>query len=136
MSDFKQAIQWLGEGKKVRRSSTNNKEWYIFLSEEIGEEGFVCLHHTINFEPKLWSQSIDMLEATDWEIYEEKKESLSEGFELFFYSQEEVKAQIKTCEGNHVQQVAYSSYHDAITQICFGCKKIRTSLKKEDLNKK
>ncbi len=58
---------------------------------------------------------------------------VSEEFELFFYSQEEIKKQIKTCEGHHVQQVAYSSYHDALTQICFGCKKIRTSLKKEDL---
>jgi len=44
-----------------------------------------------------------------------------------------VKQWIKNCEGEHIQQVAYSSYHDALTQICFGCKKIRTSLKKGDL---
>ena len=73
MSDFKQAIEWLKEGKKVRRRSINNKHWYIFLSEKKGEQGFVHLHHTNNFEPKLWSQSIGMLEATDWEIYEEEK---------------------------------------------------------------
>ena len=43
-------------------------------------------------------------------------------------SQEEVKKHIKECEGKHIQQVAYSSYHDALTQICFGCNKVRTSL--------
>ncbi len=60
---------------------------------------------------------------------EEKKQfQLVEGC-----SQEEVKRKIKECEGKHVQQVAYSSYHDALTQICFGCKRIRTSLKEEDL---
>ena len=55
-------------------------------------------------------------------------------FELMICAnQEEVKNYIKICEGKHVQQVAYSSYHDALTQVCFGCKRIRTSLKKEDL---
>jgi len=44
-------------------------------------------------------------------------------------SQNEVKKHIKECEGNHIQQIAYSSYHDALTQICFGCNKVRTSLK-------
>lgn len=44
-----------------------------------------------------------------------------------------VKLYIKQCEGKHVQQIAYSSYHDAFTQICFGCKRIRTSIKREDL---
>ena len=43
-------------------------------------------------------------------------------------SQEEVKKNIKLCEGKHIQQVAYSSYHDALTQICFGCDVVRTSL--------
>ena len=55
-------------------------------------------------------------------------------FELIFYiDQEDVKEFIKDCEGKHIQQVVYSSYHDALTQICFTCKKIRTSLKEEDL---
>lgn len=42
-------------------------------------------------------------------------------------TQEEVKKAIKECEGDHEQQVAYSSYHDALTQICFGCMKVRTN---------
>jgi hypothetical protein len=43
---------------------------------------------------------------------------------------------LEHCEGRHMQQVCYSTFHDALTQICYGCKKIRTSIyhnKKEDL---
>ena len=49
-----------------------------------------------------------------------------------FCSEKEVKIAIKKCEGIHVQQIAYSSYHDAFTQICFGCDKVRTSIKPDD----
>ena len=44
-----------------------------------------------------------------------------------------VESHIEGCEGEHIQQVIYSTYHKALTQICFGCKKIRTSLSEEDL---
>ncbi len=46
-----------------------------------------------------------------------------------------VEFYIQHCEGRHVQQVVYSTYHNAFTQICFGCNKVRTSLKKEDIKK-
>ena len=46
-------------------------------------------------------------------------------------TQEEVRQHIQNCEGKHTQQVCYSTFHDALTQICFGCKKIRTNLKRE-----
>jgi len=46
-----------------------------------------------------------------------------------YKKQEDVKKHIKNCEGKHIQQVAYSSYHDALTQVCFGCNKVRTNLK-------
>jgi hypothetical protein len=42
-------------------------------------------------------------------------------------SQEEVRKNIQACEGKHSQQVVYSSFHDALTQICYGCKKVRSS---------
>ena len=48
-------------------------------------------------------------------------------------SEGKVKDAIKNCEGKHIQQIAYSSYHEAFTQICFTCNKVRTSMKKEDL---
>ncbi len=49
--------------------------------------------------------------------------------------QYQVKRHIRMCEGKHVQQIAYSSYHDALTQVCFGCDKVRTSLKLKDVLK-
>jgi hypothetical protein len=44
-------------------------------------------------------------------------------------TQEEVREHIQACEGKHIQQVAYSSFHNALTQICYGCKKIRSNIK-------
>ncbi len=50
------------------------------------------------------------------------------------HKQIEVENHIKICQDEgHVQQVAFSTYHHALTQICFGCGIIRTSMKKEDL---
>jgi len=46
-----------------------------------------------------------------------------------YKNQEDIKKHIKNCEGKHIQQVSYSSYHDALTQVCFGCNKVRTNLK-------
>ena len=46
----------------------------------------------------------------------------------------DVRAYIRNCQlHNHIHQVAYSTYHDALTQICFTCKKVITSIKEEDL---
>ena len=42
-------------------------------------------------------------------------------------SQEEVRKQIQKCEGIHSQQVCYSTFHDALTQVCYGCRKIRSN---------
>jgi hypothetical protein len=41
---------------------------------------------------------------------------------------EAVHQAIMKCEGIHSQQIAFSSFHDALTQICFGCKVIRSSI--------
>lgn len=41
---------------------------------------------------------------------------------------EMVREKIKECENSHMQQVAYSTFHDALTQICYVCKKIRTNI--------
>ena len=46
-----------------------------------------------------------------------------------FETQEEVRKHIKQCEGKHKQQVVYSTYHDALTQICFDGDRVRTNLK-------
>lgn len=45
---------------------------------------------------------------------------------------EDVRKHIQECEGKHMQQVAYSTFHDALTQICYGCMLIRTNIKLYD----
>ena len=46
---------------------------------------------------------------------------------------EAVHEAIKRCEGVHSQQIAFSSFHDALTQICFGCQKIRSTIFRNDI---
>lgn len=54
---------------------------------------------------------------------------MSENMKIEFEEGFEVEHSIEHCqEQNHIQQVAYSTYHGALTQICFTCKKIRTSI--------
>ena len=43
---------------------------------------------------------------------------------------EDVRKHIQECEGRHTQQAIYSTFHDALTQVCFGCKKIRSTIKR------
>ena len=50
-----------------------------------------------------------------------------------FMDKESVEHHLSECEGKHVQQVVYSTYHKALTQICFGCERIRTSLNTDDV---
>ena len=143
MSDFKQAVQWLKEGKKVRRENWSVKNLYCKYSESVWsgnnfKEGIFFFKDNSKNTIKEEFTFKDF-EATDWEIYEEKdfnERNMGEEFGLIFCdNQGEVKNYIKICEGKHVQQVAYSSYHDALTQVCFGCKRIRTSLKKEEVQR-
>jgi len=44
--------------------------------------------------------------------------------------QEDVRKHMQYCEGRHPQQAIYSTFHDALTQVCFGCLKVRSSLKR------
>jgi len=48
-------------------------------------------------------------------------------------TQEEVRKHIQECEGKHTQQAIYSTYHDALTQVCYGCMKVRTTIKLYDI---
>ena len=57
--------------------------------------------------------------SEDWEM---KK--------LMYENQEGIRHCIRRCQKqDHVQQVAYSTYHDSLTQICFTCRKVRTNTK-------
>ena len=44
-------------------------------------------------------------------------------------SQEAVRRYIQECEGRHTQQAIYSTFHDCLTQVCYGCRKIRTNIR-------
>tara|TARA_Y100000310_G_scaffold295555_1_gene327052 strand:+ start:10455 stop:10631 length:177 start_codon:yes stop_codon:yes gene_type:complete len=54
----------------------------------------------------------------------------------FCIDEEAIKSHIKSCEGKHIQQIAYSSYHDALTQVCFTCNCVRTTLKEEEVRER
>ena len=43
-------------------------------------------------------------------------------------SMREVREAIRRCEGRHVQQVAYSTFMDTLTQVCFTCGCVRTTI--------
>lgn len=43
-------------------------------------------------------------------------------------SMSDVRAAIRGCEGRHVQQVSYSTFMDTLTQVCFTCQRIRSTI--------
>lgn len=43
---------------------------------------------------------------------------------------EDVAKQIAECEGVHTQQAVYSTFHGALTQVCYGCLKVRSQIKR------
>lgn len=43
---------------------------------------------------------------------------------------EDLRQQIRNCEGRHAQQVAFSTFHDALTQICYVCMKVRSTIRR------
>jgi len=43
----------------------------------------------------------------------------------------ELHHQIAECEGHHTQQAIYSTFHGGLTQVCFGCKIIRSTIKRK-----
>ena len=51
----------------------------------------------------------------------------------FLMTNSHVEECIKMCEGAHLQQVCYSTYHKALTQICFGCRIIRTTVDEKEV---
>lgn len=48
----------------------------------------------------------------------------------FIESKEELMKLIDECESHHTQQAIYSTFHSALTQVCFGCMKVRSTIKR------
>ena len=49
-------------------------------------------------------------------------------FKYELIPENEIRAHIRACEGNHVQQVIFSTFMDTLTQICFTEQVIRSSI--------
>lgn len=47
--------------------------------------------------------------------------------------QADVRKHIQDCEGRHTQQAIYSTFHDALTQVCFGCLRVRSTIYRGEL---
>lgn len=47
-------------------------------------------------------------------------------------TQKVVREHIQECEGKHTQQAIYSTFHDALTQVCYGCLKVRSTIFKKE----
>jgi hypothetical protein len=41
-----------------------------------------------------------------------------------------LREQIRSCEGRHTQQAVYSTFHDALTQVCYGCLRVRSTIQR------
>lgn len=66
--------------------------------------------------------------VTDEEVYKQTFLQL-----VHYPTMNHLRKKIKRCEGNsHVQQVVYSTYHDGLTQVCYNCETVRTTI---DANK-
>lgn len=51
-----------------------------------------------------------------------------------FEEESYLKGCIKSCqEKGHIQQVAFSTYHNALTQVCFTCEVVRTSISQQEV---
>ena len=48
----------------------------------------------------------------------------------YIENKEDIIKQIDECEGNHTQQAIYSTFHSALTQVCYGCWKVRSNIKR------
>lgn len=48
----------------------------------------------------------------------------------FVPTKAELEVQIDECEGKHTQQAVYSTFHSALTQVCYGCLKVRSTIKR------
>ena len=57
---------------------------------------------------------------------------MSEIFTKIVVSELKFRENIRACQKKgHIHQVAFSTYEDAFTQVCFCCKLIRTTFNKD-----
>ena len=76
MGTFRQAVEWLKEGKKVRRKDMTNSKFFIFLDEFRN----IPYRTTYGGEEtgKRFGFNMEHFGATDWEIYCEEHDWITE----------------------------------------------------------
>ena len=86
-------------------------------------------HNRLHFSPQTGEKPVNGQAGLRHASAGDNTQPLTFEYE-YLETQEEVRKQIQKCEGHHSQQIAYSSFHDCLTQICFGCRKIRSNLRR------
>ncbi len=81
MANFMQAIEWMKEGKKVKRKNWK-QEGVVLLFDT--KDGIVYQKIDFNHQGPRAHYNFDDIEATDWEIYEEVEKSMTPGQRMFF----------------------------------------------------
>jgi len=95
MADFNQAIEWLKEGKKVKRKCWGDNSYIV--------ENLSSISASFKFEngEDLWL-SREMFESTDWEIFEEDKPKViildDNALSIMHYAEEFPENWKKICE--------------------------------------
>lgn len=93
------------------------------IDTDFDSEHFPCVD-----KPE-WEQAFDKLGGKTMQELKGQNDKVFLEYE-YVPSQEQVQKHIQDCEGKHTQQAVYSTFHDALTQICYGCRKVRSSLRK------
>ena len=73
MADFRQAVMWMEEGKKVFRNNWRDKTFHIFEKRT----------YYLSSDKKDFTFHREDFEATDWEIYAEKRIKKFGHFEIW-----------------------------------------------------
>lgn len=62
-----------------------------------------------------------------------KPEKSPKRFFVYVSSETDLRNRIRYCQmEKHIQQVAFSTYHNCLTQVCFTCEKVSTSIRLEE----
>ena len=113
-------------------------EFALFIEKKAREEGFntaVCLFRggldgcKMDYSQKEADVFKDLVNYWVNSKLEENKEAHQQGREEVWEFEANVKNKLKDCEkAKHIQQVAFSAFHNALTQVCFTCRKVRTEV--------
>lgn len=74
MADFKQAMKWMEEGKKVRREGWGNPDYYWWVDTQFTFDNLWCINAP-DGEKTCMIRS--WIEADDWEVFANSGEGVA-----------------------------------------------------------